>query len=109
MNQEQLGLASGLLVVILTALWPMLSSMMPAKAPTSEEQAAQAETAGETKPNGPDAHSSTAEPGVPAISTSIGKTRKSSTVVANTHEPHSGPDLGGPNSKQAGSAWPIAL
>jgi hypothetical protein len=97
MNQEQLGLASGLLVVILTALWPMLSSMMPAKAPAREEQAAQTETAGETKPNGPDAHSSTAEPGVPAISTSIGKTRKSSTVVANTHEPHSGPDLGGPN------------
>lgn len=97
MTQEQLGLASGLLVVILTALWPMLSSMMPAKAPASEEHAAQAHPAGETKPNEPEAHSSTGESGVPAISTSFGKNRKSPTVVANTQEPHSGPDLGGPN------------
>ena len=97
MTQEQLGLASGLLVVILTAIWPMLSSMMPAKGAATEEHAAQAQPAGETKPNEPEAHSSTSEPGVPAISTSFGKTRKSPSIVANTHEPHSGPDLGGPN------------
>lgn len=97
MTQEQLGLASGLLVVILTAIWPMLSSMMPEKGQASEEHASQTQSAEETKPNEPEAHSSNTEPGVPAISTSFGKSRKSPSVAAASNESHSGPDLGGPN------------
>lgn len=97
MNQEQLGLASGLLVVILTALWPMLSSMIPERAPVGEEQAAQAQPAGETKTNEPDAHTFATESGAAGVTTSVGATRKSSSVVVNTNEVQSGPDLGGPD------------
>lgn len=103
MTQEQLGLASGLLVVILTAIWPMFSSMMPVKGQATEEHSTQGNPAGEIKSGDPAVHASPSESGVPAISTSFGKSRKSPTAVVPSSDPHSGgdahsgPDLGGPN------------
>lgn len=95
MTQEHFGLISGLLVVFLTAIWPMLASMKPPK--TSQTQGRSIPAQHQDLEAPPKAEPVATEATIPApMSNDI---RQPGIIVDTTpdRESPTGPALGGPN------------
>lgn len=100
MTQEHFGLISGLLVVFLTAIWPMLASMKPPKTSQTQGQSIPAQHQDLEAP--PKAEPVATEATIPApMSNDIRSNdiRQPGIIVDTTpdRESPTGPALGGPN------------